>query len=157
MCRRLSMKLRGPFLIFSAQCCCSCDMCLLFFFIDGSDCISFFNKVPCEHFFRSVTQQLLYGLVYNSWLYQGGFVHPHTIFVCTHKYQRESMDLWISEATFLLLFLCKIRCKLYMKIVTSPKILTSSSFCMLFLLFASNFCFHLDENLSQTLLKRKWK
>lgn len=53
--------------IFTAHFYCSCKKSLL-----SIGCISF-NKVLCELFLRSVTQQLLYGLLHNSWLYRGSF------------------------------------------------------------------------------------
>lgn len=63
-----------------------------------TDCISFFNKVPYEHFFRSVIQQLLYGLAYNSWLYQGE--SEHNLCVCAHKYLCEFIRDFLRLITF---------------------------------------------------------
>ncbi len=64
--------------------------------------ISYSNEVQCEHFSRSVTQQLLYGLAYNSWLYQGGLVHLNAIFVCAQKCLCELMDTGIFKAHYFL-------------------------------------------------------
>lgn len=44
-----------------------------FYLLLSMGCISF-NKVLCELFLRSVTQQLLYSLLHNSWLYRGRFM-----------------------------------------------------------------------------------
>lgn len=46
---------------------------LVLYIVLSIGCISF-NEVWCELFLRSVTQQLLYGLLRNSWLYQGRFM-----------------------------------------------------------------------------------
>ena len=60
--------------------------CCLFLCIHGHS-VCFVLLTMCHvNTFRSVTQQLLYGLAYNSWLYQGGVLHLDTIFVCTHEY-----------------------------------------------------------------------
>lgn len=68
--------------ILTAHFYCSCkEPLLLLYILLSIGCVSF-NEVWCELFLRSVTQQLLYGLLHNSWLYQGRFMCLGTALLC---------------------------------------------------------------------------
>lgn len=84
-CVQTSARKTDATRLFSAQCHCSCDM--LFIPLYSWSQFVFRSLTMCHvNTFRSVTQQLLYGLASNSWFYQGEVLHLNTIFVCTHEY-----------------------------------------------------------------------
>lgn len=86
-CVQTSARKTDATRLFSAQCYCSCDM--LFNPLYSWSGFVFRSLTMCHvNIFRSLTQQLLYGLASNSWFYQGGVLHLNTIFVCTHEYLR---------------------------------------------------------------------